>query len=63
MKSITELDEHCSAVLAHSTAAVLMHLDHEGILRAGVVGGKAGFASPDGASHLAFDLHRCRSEA
>lgn len=62
MKSIAELDAHCSAVLAYSTAAVMMHLDREGVIHAGVVGGKAGFAYPDGASHLAFEAQTPRPE-
>ncbi len=62
MKSIAELDDHCSAILAHSTAAVTMHLDREGLIRAGVVGGQAGFASSDGVSHLAFESPTARPE-
>lgn len=62
MKSIPELDAHCSAVLAYATAAVMVHLDRDAALHARVVGGRAGFASPDGASHLTFDTGPERPE-
>lgn len=62
MKSIAELDAHCSAVLAYSTAAVMVHLDRDGVIHARVVGGRAGFAYPDGASHLAFEDQTARPE-
>lgn len=62
MKSIAELDAHCSAILACSTAAVMVHLNRDGVVHAVVVGGRAGFARPDGASHLAFDAHVARPE-
>lgn len=54
MKSIGELDDHCSSILEHATAAVMAYLDHEGVMRIGVIGGEAGFARPEGAAHLAF---------
>ena len=55
MKSVAGLDAHCSAILAYSTAAVMVHRDPEGVIQARVVGGEAAFACPDGASRLAFD--------
>lgn len=62
MKSIAELDSHCSAILAVSTAAVMVHLDRDGVIQARVVGGGAGFAHADGASHLAFESQAGRPE-
>ena len=62
MKSIAELDAHCSEILAYSTAAVMVHLDREGVIHAEVIGGNAGFACPDGASHLAFETQTARPE-
>ncbi len=62
MKSITELDDHCAAILAYSPAAVLVHLDRDRVVRAELVGGKAGFARPDRPSHLAFDAPTARPE-
>ena len=62
MKSIAVLDTHCSAIFAYSTAAAMVHLDREGVVHAGLVGGKAGFAYPDGASHLAFDANNAHPD-
>lgn len=62
MKSIPELDAHCSAVLAYATAAVMVHLDRDGVLHARVVGGRAGFAFPDRARHLTFEVGPARPE-
>lgn len=56
MKSIAELDDHCSLILEHTTAAVMAHLDHKGVIRIEAVGGKAGFARPEGVDHLAFEV-------
>ncbi|EFQ82004.1 PPOX class probable FMN-dependent enzyme, DR_2398 family [Aeromicrobium marinum DSM 15272] len=63
MKSIAALDAHCSAVLGYSTAAVMMHRDREGVIHAGVMGGAAGFARPDGGDHLVFDAGTAQPEA
>ncbi len=62
MKSITELDGHCAAILTHATAAVLVHLDSAGVLHAVTVGGEAGFARPDAANHLTFETGPARPE-
>lgn len=62
MKSITKLDSHCAAILAYATAAVMVHIDSEGVLHTATVGGEAGFANPDSASHVAFETRPARTE-
>lgn len=62
MKSISEIDDHCAAILALSTAAVVVHLDRDGVLHAAVVGGQPGFARPDTPGHLAFATQPARPE-
>lgn len=54
MKSIPALDPHCAAILERSVAAVLVHRDPTGAMRADVVGGATGFAHPDSPTLLTF---------
>lgn len=56
MKSIGALDDHCAAILSHAVAGVATHPDGQGGMRAVVLGGRAGFARPDGPSTLAVEL-------
>lgn len=62
MKSITALDAHCAAILAHATAAVMVYLDSDGVLHSTTVGGEPGFAHADAASHLVFGMRPARPE-
>ena len=54
MKSITDLDAHCDAVLDRSTAAVMAWRSTSGVMRSAVVGGGAGFARSTSPSRLSF---------
>lgn len=54
MKSITELDAHCEAVLERSTAAVMAWRTSSGGMRSAVVGGGVGFAKRSSPSRLSF---------
>lgn len=56
MKSIAALDDHCGAILTHAVTGVLVHPDDHGGMGAVVLGGRAGFARPDGPSTLAVEL-------
>ncbi|MBB4686832.1 pyridoxamine 5'-phosphate oxidase family protein [Amycolatopsis jiangsuensis] len=52
MKSIPRLDPHCVALLAHAPVAALGYVANGGRMRAGLVGGAAGFAAPETPSRL-----------
>ncbi|MFF0147559.1 hypothetical protein ATK36_3010 [Amycolatopsis sulphurea] len=52
LKSIDRLDPHCVVLLAHSPVAAFGYFGEGGRLRAGMVGGAAGFAVPETPSRL-----------
>jgi PPOX class probable FMN-dependent enzyme len=54
MKSTTELDSHCEAVLERSTAAVMAWRSTAGPMRSAIVGGGAGFVRRTSPSRLSF---------